>query len=308
MWDVLIEPLYYPLDPSKRVFWGYCLSSAVIASLAVAWHAGRLDIAAQLRSLFNRRYWLTRSTAQDLGWMVTNNAIRGLILVPIIGSHLWLTLHVGRALQAQLGDAPTWELPPWTIATSYALCFFVIEDLSRYALHLGMHRCPWLWRFHRIHHSARILTPLTLFRVHPVEQTLYFIRGTVVFGTVSGVFIWLFGRSLNTWDVLGVGLLGFLFNSLGANLRHSHVWVSFGPLERFLISPAQHQLHHSVAHGHANLGVCLSLWDRLAGTAVPAGEYRALEFGLHPEAGGAQSRSSNERYSRMCRTADISSP
>ena len=280
MWDLLLEPLSAPLDPSKRLFWGCCLSSLLLASLAVTITSRRFDIRTQLRALFNRRYWLNRSTLTDVSLLFLNNGIRVLVLVPIVGSHLALTLVTGRFLQANLGDAPTLDLPWFAIATTYALSFFVAEDLSRFFLHLGMHRIPVLWRFHRVHHSATTLTPLTLFRQHPVEQALYFARGTLVFGLVSGFFIWLFGRHLSTFDILGVDLLGFLFNMAGANLRHSHVWLSFGPLERWFVSPAQHQLHHSRDHGNVNLGSYLAVWDRWLGTAMAAGARRKLAFGL----------------------------
>ena len=61
----------------------------------------------------------------------------------------------------------------------------------------------------------------------------------------------------------------FIFNGLAANLRHSHVWLSFGPrLEHVLNSPAQHQIHHSDAprHFNRNFGTNLSLWDWMFGT------------------------------------------
>lgn len=280
MWDLLLAPLSAPLDPSKRLFWGCLLSSLVLASVAVTVHSRRFDLRAQLRALFDRHYWLNRSTLQDVGLMFLNSTIRVLVLVPIVGSHLALTLATGRFLQANLGDAPSLALPWFAIATVYGLTFFVAEDASRFGLHLAMHRCPLLWRFHRVHHSAPTLTPLTLFRQHPVEQALYFARGTLVFGVVSGFFIWLFGRHLTTFDILGVDLLGFLFNMAGANLRHSHVWLSFGPLERWFVSPAQHQLHHSRDHDNVNLGSHLAIWDRLLGTSRRAGAKQELVFGL----------------------------
>lgn len=280
MWEALLEPLTAPLDPSKRLFWGCLLSSLLLACVAVSVQTRRFDLRAQLASLFDRRYWLTASTLTDLGFLFLNNGIRVLVLVPVLGSHLAMTLVTGRFLQAHLGDAPTVDIPWFAIATVYAFCFFVAEDASRFGLHFAMHRCPWLWRFHRVHHGARILTPLTLFRQHPVEQVLYYVRGTLVFGMVSGTFVWLFGRRLTTFDILGVDLLGFLFNMAGANLRHSHVWLSFGPLERWFVSPVQHQLHHSRDHGNVNLGSYLAVWDRWLGTWAPAGPRRRLRFGL----------------------------
>tara|TARA_A100001037_G_C15150017_1_gene638553 strand:- start:5380 stop:6309 length:930 start_codon:yes stop_codon:yes gene_type:complete len=279
----LLEPLSYPLDPAKRIFWGCCLSSLVLASIAVAYRAGTFDLRRQLAALINPRYWFNSSTATDLLLLFTNSVLRLSVLIPIVGSHLWFTLYVGRFWQSTLGDAPDILAPFWLIALSYGIVFFVLEDLSRFLLHRVMHRSNALWRIHRVHHRATVLTPLTLFRVHPAESLLYFFRQMSVFGFVSGTFIWIFGARLTAWDVLGVDALGFLFNAFGANLRHSHVWFSFGPLEKLFISPAQHQLHHSKSHGHPNYGAALSIWDRMAKTNMYAEKYSKLEFGLNEE-------------------------
>ena len=277
----LLNPALFPLDPAKRIYWGCLLSSLLLASLVTAWRAGRLDLKNQLRHLFDRHYWINKSSLMDVSLMFVNNALRVLILIPALGSRLLATLVVGRFLQSQLGDAPSIELPWLAIATIFSVTFFVAEDGSRFFLHYTMHRVPLLWRLHRVHHSAEMLTPLTLFRVHPIEHVLYYLRGVVVFGVVSGFFIWLFGRNLAAFDLLGVGLFGFLFNLAGSNLRHSHIWLSFGPFERWFVSPAQHQLHHSRDHGHPNFGSALAIWDRLMGTNLPSGPYRRLNYGLN---------------------------
>ncbi len=279
----LLAPLLIPFDPSKRLFWGCIASSLVIAAAVVSFRTGRFDPGYLFSRLFDRHYWLTRSTAVDVAYLFGNNAIRVMILLPIVGSHLWFTLATGRFLQSEFGDAPVLPLPWFVIASTYALTFFLLEDASRFGLHYLMHRIPVLWLIHKVHHSATTLTPLTLHRVHPLESVLYFFRGTLVFGLVSGTFIWLFGRELTTFHVLGVDLLGFLFNMLGANLRHSHVWVSFGAAEKWFISPAQHQLHHSIDHQHVNLGTYLAVWDRLTGTSLPSGRPTDLRFGLASE-------------------------
>lgn len=283
----LTAPLGYPFDPASRIYWLFLVSAAAMALLALYLQSrcgprgGFFALAG--RSLFSRRHWFNRSTATDLSLLLGNSTLRALLVIPLLGSHLLATLWVARTLQTHLGNAPDWQLHWFAIASLYTLTFFLVEDLSRFSLHMAMHRVPFLWRFHRLHHSAQRLTPLTLFRVHPVEMTLYYGRGLVVFGLVSGVFVYLFGRQLSGLDVLGVDILGFAFNFLGANLRHSHIWLTFGPLERWLISPAQHQLHHSAApeHRDRNFGTTLTLWDRLSGTHIPAGARpRRLVFGL----------------------------
>jgi sterol desaturase/sphingolipid hydroxylase (fatty acid hydroxylase superfamily) len=155
-----------------------------------------------------------------------------------------------------------------------------VDDFSRFALHAAMHRVPFLWRLHSTHHSATTLTPFTVFRVHPVESGIYFFRAFITFSLVTGVFVWLFGRHLSIIDVVGVNAIGFIANAAFANLRHSHVWVGFGRLEHYFVSPAQHQLHHSTDLCRGNYGSVLSIWDRLAGTLELSGKRRPLTFGL----------------------------
>lgn len=283
----LLAPLSLPLDASSRVFWLFWLSSLLLATLVLYLQPGKRSFPRWWRrvkaTLLNPGYWGNRSTLVDLGCLVGNSALRVAVVVPILGSHLAIALVVARMLQSGFGNAPDWQWPWWCVATAYTLVFFIVEDFSRYALHAAMHKIPFLWRFHRLHHSATLLTPLTLFRVHPVEMALYYGRGLVVFGVVTGVFVYWFGARLSALDILGVDLLGFLFNLFGANLRHSHIWLSFGRWEKWFISPAQHQIHHSRAlqHRDRNFGSALAVWDRWFGTYVPAGMRRQrLRFGL----------------------------
>ena len=280
--QALAAPFDYLIEPSRRLYWLFLLASLALASLTVSLQSGRFQPLLQLRSLFNAQYWLNRSTAVDALMLFINSLCRLLLLVPLLGSHLSATILVGSLLQDTFGDAPRLALPWVVIGTLYTLVFFVCEDASRFALHFAMHKCPLLWRFHRLHHSASTLTPLTVHRVHPVEMSLYYLRGLVVFAVVSGVFVYLFRRQLHGWTILGVDTLGFLFNLFGANLRHSHIRLSFGGLERWVISPAQHQIHHSAAPAHRdkNLGTCLAVWDHLAKTWVRASSSQHLSFGL----------------------------
>lgn len=277
---LVTTPVEFLFDSAKRVYWLYLLSALLIASYVVAKQVGRLQPLEQLKSLFDGNYWFAKSSLIDYFLMFFNNAMRVLLLLPLFGSHLALTILVGSFLQDNLGDAPELEMSWFFIALLFSTVFFVIEDLSRFLLHYCMHRFDFLWRFHKTHHSATVLTPFTLFRVHPIEHILYFVRGLLVFGLVSGVFIWLFSGRLTGLQVLGVDAFGFAFNMLAANLRHSHIWISFGRFERFFISPAQHQLHHSKRHRFSNLGSVLSIWDGWFNTRAYASSREDLEFGL----------------------------
>ena len=64
----------------------------------------------------------------------------------------------------------------------------------------------------------------------------------------------------------------------GSNLRHSHINIKYWKwLEYIFISPAQHQLHHSIAQEHydKNFGAALAIWDWLFGSLHLSEEEKA---------------------------------
>ena len=280
--EIVKSSLLMPADPSRRVFWLFLVSALVMASIAVTLREKRFDLRYQISQLFSRKYWLHPSNAKDLGLLLFNSSLKILFIVPLFGSYFVGAIAFGTLLQQQLGDAPVLQVSMLTIAIAYTLIFFLTEDLSRFSLHFCMHKIPFLWKIHQTHHSATNLTPLTVHRVHPVEMLLYYTRGFLVFSMVTGLFIYLFKGRVSGVDILGVDCLGFLFNFLGANLRHSPIWLSFGRLEKWFISPAQHQIHHSSAieHHDKNFGTCLALWDKLAGSWIPANRFQKLTYGV----------------------------
>jgi sterol desaturase/sphingolipid hydroxylase (fatty acid hydroxylase superfamily) len=92
-----------------------------------------------------------------------------------------------------------------------------------------------------------------------------------------------FGAKPDPITLFGANFIFSIFHLLGANMRHSHIWLSFGPiLERIIISPAQHQIHHSKAprHWDRNYGEVFAIWDWLFGTLyLPGKEREIIEFG-----------------------------
>ena len=80
---------------------------------------------------------------------------------------------------------------------------------------------------------------------------------------------------------INAGLL--IFYVAGYNLRHSHIWLSYSPaLSHLLISPAQHQIHHSLnpKHYDKNFGFIFAFWDWSAKTLYVPREREELSFGL----------------------------
>ena len=85
------------------------------------------------------------------------------------------------------------------------------------------------------------------------------------------------------YDILGANAFVFIFNFLGSNLRHSHIWLSWGDrLENYVISPAQHQIHHSdnPKHFDSNFGSALAIWDRLFNCHIKASQVGKIVYGI----------------------------
>lgn len=147
---------------------------------------------------------------------------------------------------------------------------FVFFDFLRFIQHFCMHKFHIFWNFHQVHHSATYLTPITLYRVHPIENLISAFRRFFGQSLIFGIFIFLFGSNVNAYDIVGVNALSFVANLALSNLRHSPIPISFGNLENIFLSPAQHQLHHSNDPRlmHSNFGVVLSIWDKFMGSFV----------------------------------------
>lgn len=285
----MLELLSQPFDfvashfasSNKRLFWLYTLSSFGLAVWLLSRHSNGKEIAKQL---LNKRLWLHKSAKQDyLIWFI-NGALKSLIILPLLFSAAPIAIAVNQGLESLFGSVNLSHLPAGVILFSFTLLLFVLDDFSRFFLHWLSHRVPLLWRFHQVHHSAEVLTPITVYRIHPVESALYAFRLVAIQGLSIGIGVYFFGHKLAIIDVFGANLFIFLFNLFGANLRHSHIWLSWGEkLEHWFISPAQHQIHHSLDREHydKNFGSALAIWDRLFGSLLIASHTnKPTKFGI----------------------------
>ena len=179
--------------------------------------------------------------------------------------------------------APTF----WRILIA-SILMVLAADFVKYWYHRLHHENTVLWPFHSVHHSAEVLTPLTVARIHPI---FLFARGpltSLVVGALQALLLFVFIGKISILTIGGVNFIYVAFNLLGANFRHSHIWISYGPVwERILISPAQHQIHHSLApeHHNKNYGEVFAIWDWMFGTLYVPQKVETLEFGLADEQG-----------------------
>lgn len=272
------------------LYWPFVVSSVAIAALVWVLIL-RADNGAEprswrdfLRDYFGSGLWWHRSARADYRLYFANA-----LLIPFLFGYVMFTdLQVAGAIGTALGDSATAGdpeiLPPGVLSrTLFTLAIFVAYDFGRFAAHCLFHDVRFLWEFHKVHHSAEVLTPITSFRVHPVELLCIAWMTALTTGVVTLFFNWLAAGSVTFYTFLGLHVLIWAFNLIG-NLRHTPVWVSYGPrLGRWLISPAHHQLHHSCEDRHfgCNRGFELAIWDRIYGTLyVPAMRPEAFRMGL----------------------------
>ena len=279
--SALLSPLLYPLDPSRRIFVGFVLVALAMGFYFYRKHYGGKTVRGFLAFFFDKKIWLHPSSKTDFKLLFANAAVAALVIAPLILAKLTVVVWVSSGLRSEFGVVEEEAIPYWAVLLLFTLVLFLAEDFKRFIVHYAFHRIPLLWAFHKVHHSAEVLTPITLYRTHPVETFISRTSSVWVLGMVTGVFVYLFPGQLSVVEILGVDALGFMFNALGANLRHSHIPFSFGKLDRWIVSPHMHQVHHSSDRRHhdKNFGSCFAFWDRLWGTLYIPQAAEKLNFG-----------------------------
>jgi sterol desaturase/sphingolipid hydroxylase (fatty acid hydroxylase superfamily) len=151
------------------------------------------------------------------------------------------------------------------------LIAIVVLDFSFYVSHVAMHRVPWLWRIHRVHHSDAFVDVTTTIRQHPLE-------GVIRYAVLAAVACAL-GVSIHAFAVYR------LVSAMGGLLEHANIrvprWVD-RILASFTTWPNMHKVHHSRFAGETdtNYGNILSLFDRAFSTYTPSSRGETVVCGL----------------------------
>ncbi len=256
--DLLSAPIKWLIDPQSRTFYAYWLSALFLVLLwaTLSWQQ-RLPY---LKQLTQKSYWWNDSTKQDYLLILFNAWLFALMSISWLIFTITVANGVYNFLELFLTARKLANVPSEFLFISFTIALILSDDFSRYALHRLLH-WRFFWRIHQLHHSATSLTPMSFLRVHPLEKLFYQLRSATIYGFCSGVFFFLVGEHPQAWLILGISALSLIFNTLGANLRHSMIPISYGPLEKLFISPLQHQLHHSDQFGRKNYGSIFSIWD-----------------------------------------------
>jgi sterol desaturase/sphingolipid hydroxylase (fatty acid hydroxylase superfamily) len=221
-----------------------------------------------LGALFALEGWLParqaarrlRHGARNLG-LAAASAVVGAVAAPllVLATELSATHGIGLCHGLGLGWA------------GCALVTFVLFDLWMYAWHRMNHEVPFLWRFHRVHHTDPAMDSTTALRFHP---------GEILFSALA-----------NSAVLLALGMsLGMLvlYKSLMVLVilfHHSNIdvpgWLD-ARLRPIIVPPSMHRVHHSEIprETNSNYGTVFSFWDRLFGSFRLRTDHAAIRFGI----------------------------
>jgi len=272
------------MEPSHNFYWPYLVSAAVIALLIYLAQGGRherLSPSAFVRFLLPKAVFAHKSAIIDYKFYLVNPFVYKIITGGAVFGSVAMASNVRSLLQSSFGDGPQWEMTAAS-KVAYTILAIAAHDLGVTLGHFLEHKIPFFWEFHKVHHSAETLTPFTNFRNHPIDKMLEMFLALFFVGALGGTFQYFYPGGVTQVTIINVSVMFFVYNLI-ANLRHSHIWLSYGWFINHIISsPAMHQLHHSSEKRHhdKNYALVFSFWDYLAGTLYVPREKEEFKWGL----------------------------
>lgn len=162
------------------------------------------------------------------------------------------------------------EIGSWPVWVQL-FTLFIVRDFVQWNTHRLLHRVPFLWEFHKVHHSVAEMGFAAHLRYHWMENVVY--------------------RSL---EYLPLAMIGFgiddffmvhIFTLAVGHFNHSNINVPLGPLKYIFNNPQMHIWHHARElpedrkYG-VNFGLTLSIWDYLFGKAYIPHNGRDIPLGF----------------------------
>jgi sterol desaturase/sphingolipid hydroxylase (fatty acid hydroxylase superfamily) len=192
-------------------------------------------------------------------------------------------------LAAGIGAGLHWLFPHYVAHEAgivtiiiWSIVLYVASDFGLYWTHYLEHKVDFLWEVHKLHHSAEFLNPMTALRTHPLSLRFEHAGTTATVAIPLGIMVFLYKLDIGS-ALLMLANTGLIMSALVMEvLHHSQFPISYGWLDRIFISPRMHQMHHSAKYEHwdHNIGVQLTIWDWMFGTAVLPTKGEVLTYGI----------------------------
>ena len=197
---------------------------------------------------------LRRGWQVDLAHYVVNHIFNGGIVFLLFFPAQWLEARLPmEGFQSVVADLPL---------LVQVLLIMLVTDLAQYWVHRAFHQVPFLWRFHRIHHSVEAMDWLAGSRLHIVD--------VLVTRSLSLVPMVLLGFSVEAINIY----LPIL--ALQSVFIHCNVEWEFAGLQKIITTPKYHHWHHTSDPDalDRNFAISLPVIDMVFGTwHSPKGEW-----------------------------------
>ncbi len=221
------------INTLKTIFYWGGLSLFLVLELSLSYRQA---------SVSKTRRWIT-----NLPLSIINGSVYYLIYFSVI------TEIIVTAESRQIGLLNSYSMPGWL----KIILGILILDFALYIWHLLNHAVPFLWRFHRVHHSDMNMDVSTASRFHIGE--------ILMSGLVRMMVVYSVGVSFITYMLFEIMVnfsIQFHHSSIRVNPIFEKIWVLF------FVPPSMHRVHHSVKikERDSNYGVLFSFWDRFLNT------------------------------------------
>lgn len=159
------------------------------------------------------------------------------------------------------------DLPPW----AENVLAVALMDYTLYLWHVLVHRVPFLWRFHQVHHADLDMDASTALRFHFAEMAV-----SVPYRAAQVAVLGIAPRPLSIWQTFLLVCVIFHHSDLRLPL-----WLE-RRLVRVVVTPRMHGIHHSIVEEevNSNWSSGLTLWDWLHGTLRLGVPQQEIDIGL----------------------------
>ena len=290
MMEKLMLPFQYFYQPEQRIYFVYLASAFVLAAVPYMIKKSTTPKGSYpnlFNYMFPKQVYLHKSAINDYLFFFSNTLLMILLITPLFS---FVSINFANFINNLLGELiPTIKngisLNQFYLAVGFTFIIGLVSDFAIFFIHYLQHRIPWLWEFHKVHHSAQVLTPITVYRMHPVDNILTISFSSLAVGLAAGISQFFLKTNLSIFNIAGTNLTFIIFYLCAYNLRHSHIWLSYGSFfNRIFISPAQHQIHHSSdkKHFNKNMGFIFAFWDNMFNTLYLPIQKEYISYGINP--------------------------
>jgi len=252
--DWTLKSILFEVPWYTNYFWGLIVISVIVWSLEIIfpWR--------KQQSIIRKDFWL------DVFYMFFNFFIFSIVISGFykVLEMLFIDINITSKSLAlfNISEWSTW---------AQLFIFFIILDFVQWFTHVLLHRFPFLWKFHKVHHSVKEMGFAAHLRYHWMENILY--------------------KPLKTFGVMLIGgfepeqayIIHFITIAIG-HLNHANIKITWGPLKHVFNNPVMHLYHHATllpkGKNGVNYGISLSLWDYIFKTNYIPEESGDVEIGF----------------------------